>query len=375
MAATDVSSAASLASALRGANIATPWAGASLLASGLGLKGPLSMGGYSGGTRGDYNFTGQQLYGGTDDLATVGRNNISAAQAAELQSYGDQTQALLQSRMAELGITNPAAHGIRLSYTGTPPSPDAGGRKANTITANFGTNYLNQPSFKMRGIDYTSGSGDPTASQQAIVDAYINQIQNPQDYLTTHLDKYQPDKSEEKYDRAAGIYANTGQAGTLSGAYSPDRTSGNYLAPNNPAYDPNAYSAAWNGVSPYTANKYLSATDTFLKRGGTIAPQSTAPEPQPVPPQTTTPAPQSVPPQANTNIPVPNAPIPQANTNVPPQATPPSATNVPQQWAGPATQHHTPMQRNYWMGQKITNPQQWNWRQSNPNQLATGLRA
>jgi len=134
--------------------------------------------------------------------------------------------------------------------------------------------------------------------------------------------------------------------------------------------DPYAGKAGYYGYDP----KNFAQQTTAQPSGQAVPQQHTTSH---LTPQST--APVNIPQQQDPALPSPTVQPPQQpNTPNPVVPTTPvnTSTAQPQQWAGPMYQHQTPMKRNYWMGNKITNPQNnWQWRQPNPNQLASGLRA
>ena len=359
MAASDVTDSLTLANALRGGGspsffspgmklagqMAVPWAGASLLASGLGLKGPLSMGGRTGGS-----MAGADLFFGQNEFdreagayASKGGQHGSGPQTvSELQGISDTLYSDLNERMLAEGIdpsTIPFNVKLRLFS-------ELGTGMTSPFSANFGNNYFNQ----RVGKGYTIGPGqyaDRDSLLSSFADDFMEQARlAPEDRMRS-LDQFQSDRPhapENRYQQSATTVFN-------------DRR----------ALDEKRRIERAAAIEAGMLKRRTPNTNITQPVANVNIPQ--IPSGQAVPPQPNAATQPVIQPTPSTATPTGGAP---AGTPIPTQ---PGGSPTPQQWAGPATQHHTPMKRNYWMGNKITNPQQWNWRQPNPNQLANGLRA
>jgi len=185
MAKSDIGSAASLANALiSGPTIATPFAGASLAASLLGLKGPFSMGGRDRGTR------GSAYYDPTTGISSKPNNKASSGQLAKTEAYAQSISDLIA---AEFGTRNvdPTTLGKLpgLSFTETYDPGNigplsVGGPMNISMTSPGGRQKLPGTTFSLgnprekRGVDKGYFS-DIDSLNSAVVQAYVNQAINP----------------------------------------------------------------------------------------------------------------------------------------------------------------------------------------------------
>ena len=378
MAASDVTDSLTLANALRGGGspsfftpgmklagqMAVPWAAASLGASALGLKGPLSMGGYDRGTAASF---GGSYFG--DDASSYSK---PAGQFGSGQGFVDETGVLndqlynmTNEKLLAAGLTPEQIRELPFGYSGRNFS-DMGTRSDSPFKLGFTTNYYNQPVGGLNSFkgDYELGTGQ---GQYATHDDLFNQFSD--DYVAQAL--LAPENRMKSLDRHYASAqpkpyrdATPKSGGMLGGG----NTSTSFYAPTYQGQPSmrNLSGAAHALTTPGTSyNTGKSATDMWNQRQGIPSPNApnapNIPTGQPVAPNVPTAPPPSIPTGQNTPVPVPQTPQPVAQQ--------------PTQHAGPPMNHQAPMARNYWMGQKITQPQDWSWKSPTGNQLATGLRA